>query len=268
MGTKKGTLNNGFLLLYDWLPAIESLQGEDVKALLLALVRYQRDRLPLPAFENPQVDIYARMILPTITRRLVGQTGGIKAHDTAAVDTTVGTMVGTTVGTTVPSIAEQSIAEQSKAEQSIPARSCAEPISGGAEMGSPAREDPLRGGRPAQKQKTNEHFERFWRSYPRKVGKAVAEKAFAKLSPSEELLETMLSAIERQRISEQWNRDNGQYIPHPATWLNGRRWEDEEVHIDGKAPPGRRLEFSSFDADKFFRVALMKSDRDSDGCSA
>lgn len=37
----------------------------------------------------------------------------------------------------------------------------------------------------------------------------------------------MLKAIEVQKKSDQWQRDNGQYIPYPATWLNGRRWEDE-----------------------------------------
>jgi hypothetical protein len=37
----------------------------------------------------------------------------------------------------------------------------------------------------------------------------------------------MVKAIEVQKKSEQWQRDNGQYIPHPSTWLNQRRWEDE-----------------------------------------
>lgn len=70
-------------------------------------------------------------------------------------------------------------------------------------------------------------FDRFWKSYPRKVAKENARKAFAKLKPNDELLNAMLSAIEKQKKSEQWTKDGGQFIPHPATWLNQHRWEDE-----------------------------------------
>jgi hypothetical protein len=72
-----------------------------------------------------------------------------------------------------------------------------------------------------------QEFERFWSAYPRRVGKRAAAKVFAKLRPDEELLGVMLAALERQGNSDQWRRDGGQYIPHAATWLNGRRWEDE-----------------------------------------
>lgn len=68
-------------------------------------------------------------------------------------------------------------------------------------------------------------FDVFWAAYPKKVGKGAAEKAFSKLSPS--LLPQMLSAIEAQKKSDQWTRNNGQFIPNPTTWLNQRRWEDE-----------------------------------------
>lgn len=70
-----------------------------------------------------------------------------------------------------------------------------------------------------------DHFERFWSTYPKKVGKAVALKSFHKLKVNNELLETMLSAIEIQKQSKQWG--DKQFIPNPATYLNQRRWEDE-----------------------------------------
>lgn len=70
-------------------------------------------------------------------------------------------------------------------------------------------------------------FARFWSVYPRHVAKPNARKAFDKINPDDGLLETMIQAIEQQKRSDQWSRDNGQYIPHPATWLNQRRWEDE-----------------------------------------
>ena len=74
-------------------------------------------------------------------------------------------------------------------------------------------------------------FSAFWAAYPRKVGKAAAEKAFLKV---EAQLHTLLDAVEAQKRSPQWTRDRGQFIPYPATWLNQRRWEDETPEA---APP-------------------------------
>lgn len=70
-------------------------------------------------------------------------------------------------------------------------------------------------------------FNRFWDAYPRKVAKPDARKKFEKIDPDEAMLQAMLKAIERSRNSEQWIKDGGQYIPHPSTWLNQRRWEDD-----------------------------------------
>ena len=70
-------------------------------------------------------------------------------------------------------------------------------------------------------------FLEFWSEYPRKVAKPNALKAFLKLSPNDELLQLILKGVEIQSKTDQWQKDNGQFIPHPATWLNQRRWEDE-----------------------------------------
>lgn len=67
-------------------------------------------------------------------------------------------------------------------------------------------------------------FEAYWSAYPRKVGKVVAQRSFMKLKVDEALLEKILSAIEKQKQSEQWKKG---IIPNPATWLNQARWEDE-----------------------------------------
>ena len=69
-------------------------------------------------------------------------------------------------------------------------------------------------------------FDVFWEAYPKKKDKHDARRAFAKLRDKVEP-STLLSALERQKQSPQWRKDNGQYIPYPATWLHGRRWEDE-----------------------------------------
>jgi hypothetical protein len=83
-------------------------------------------------------------------------------------------------------------------------------------------------------------FAAFWLAYPRHVGKAKAEKAWAVLKPNPELQATILLAIDVQRRTDQWTRDSGAYIPHPTTWLHGRRWEDEiatpQLHTRA-APP-------------------------------
>lgn len=70
-------------------------------------------------------------------------------------------------------------------------------------------------------------FDMFWAAYPRHTAKDVARKSWGRLNPSSELVKVILSAIDRQKTSAQWTRDNGQFIPHPATWLNQHRWEDE-----------------------------------------
>jgi len=79
------------------------------------------------------------------------------------------------------------------------------------------------------KRNTIAHFQKFWAIYPKKKSKGNAEKAFFKISPSEQLLETMLSSIERAKTSEQWTEANGKFIPYPASWLNSKAWEDEEI---------------------------------------
>lgn len=77
-----------------------------------------------------------------------------------------------------------------------------------------------------QAAKRDEDFAKFWEAYPKKVAKAHAEKAFSKAIKLASL-ETMLAALQVQCGSVDWNKDGGQYIPNPATWLNGARWEDK-----------------------------------------
>lgn len=85
----------------------------------------------------------------------------------------------------------------------------------------------------------SESFEKFWSVYPKKTAKKDAFKAWEKLKPNEELTAKILKSLEQQKKSVQWTKDNGQYIPYPATWLNGRRWEDEtnEVISNGNNSP-------------------------------
>ena len=67
-------------------------------------------------------------------------------------------------------------------------------------------------------------FDSFWQTYPKKVGKDAARKAFEKRKPDNILLECMLKAVRQQQMSDQWAKG---FIPNPATWLNEGRWQDE-----------------------------------------
>jgi len=70
-------------------------------------------------------------------------------------------------------------------------------------------------------------FDAFWKLYPRKESKQQAKKAWLKLNPDQALFDLIANALEYRSQSKEWLAENGRYIPHPATWLNGRRWEDE-----------------------------------------
>jgi hypothetical protein len=74
-------------------------------------------------------------------------------------------------------------------------------------------------------------FAEWWENYPRKVAKAEASKAWAKAlktnpKPTREALATALRTQARN-----WQREGRQIdkIPHAARWLNGRRWEDDDL---------------------------------------
>ena len=72
-----------------------------------------------------------------------------------------------------------------------------------------------------------ELFSRFWSLYPNRKGKADAEKAWSKLKPTDELFSQICEGLAKQVTCHDWIKDGGKFIPHPATWLNGKRWADE-----------------------------------------
>ena len=89
-----------------------------------------------------------------------------------------------------------------------------------------------------------ELFSRFWKLYPRKVGKDKAEKAWAKIKLTQTLFDEIIAALAKHSVTPGWTKDNGQFIPHASTWLNGKRWEDEvpEVAANVHQLPVRRNE--------------------------
>lgn len=114
---------------------------------------------------------------------------------------------------------------------------------------SPPESNPIRiqNPNPNPNPNPNTHgadFEKLWSAYPRKEGKQKARAAFEKVDVS---LNILLEAIERQKKSPQWSKDNGQFIPHLATWLNGKRWEDQ-VNSAVDRNEGRKLDEDEIEA--------------------
>lgn len=70
-------------------------------------------------------------------------------------------------------------------------------------------------------------FNEFWKLYPKKRDKGHALKAWNKIKKPVETLEKIKSALKWQCGSADWIKESGQYVPLPATYLNGMRWEDE-----------------------------------------
>lgn len=84
-------------------------------------------------------------------------------------------------------------------------------------------------------------FEQFWNCYPKKISKKDAIKAWNKIQLVDVLFEKIMVGLTNAIKSVDWVKDGGKYIPHPATWLNGERWNDivEEAQTDlftGKQP--------------------------------
>jgi len=70
-------------------------------------------------------------------------------------------------------------------------------------------------------------FEDFWMAYPRKVGKQAARTAWTRIKPSKATAEAIIEAVGKQKVTDQWTRDGGRFVPNPATWINQGRWEDD-----------------------------------------
>lgn len=91
------------------------------------------------------------------------------------------------------------------------------------------------------KEDTLSSFDLFWSFYPKKKAKSDAVKAWSKLKLTDELLATIFDAVKRQAKSYDWTKNNGQFIPNAATWLNGGRWEDEVKEYMPNSPTRPRI---------------------------
>lgn len=70
-------------------------------------------------------------------------------------------------------------------------------------------------------------FEAFWKEYPRKIDKKGCLTKFKHIKKLKENYSKIMDALKIQKQSRQWQ--DIQYIPHPKTWLNQERWNNEEL---------------------------------------
>lgn len=73
--------------------------------------------------------------------------------------------------------------------------------------------------------KSESDFNEFWLAYPRKVGKDAALKAWRKCKPK---INDVLNTLRWQIESDDWQKQDGQFVPNPATYINQGRWQDQK----------------------------------------
>ncbi len=78
---------------------------------------------------------------------------------------------------------------------------------------------------PKPPSSVDRRFAEFWEAYPKKVDKDRARKAFSRIRWSKVEFSTVMAALEQHKQSAQWTKDNGEFVPYPATWINNARWE-------------------------------------------
>lgn len=107
-------------------------------------------------------------------------------------------------------------------------------------------------------------FELFYKSYPKKISRGSAQKAWDKLNPDPALIETIMKALEAQKQSAAWLEQGGKFVPYPATWLNNQRWADEIsfVQIKGKSKfDYEQRDYKPGELDKLFEVFGGEDDK-------
>lgn len=78
----------------------------------------------------------------------------------------------------------------------------------------------------------DEEFGVFWKHYPKRQKKLDAFKAWTQVRKLRPPIEDIVDAIERAKQCQQWKKDNGQFVPLPASWLRAGCWDDEyEVEV-------------------------------------
>jgi len=88
---------------------------------------------------------------------------------------------------------------------------------------------------PRENKPTSERFTEFWNTYPRKVGSnAKAQKSWV-TQKLDDIADQILADVQARVANDPQWRDP-QFIPHPTTYLNGQRWNDQWRTAGSKRP--------------------------------
>ena len=104
-------------------------------------------------------------------------------------------------------------------------------------------------------------FDAFWKEWPRRRSKLAAQRAWRRMKKADRL--AALEALPLHVAQWESERRGLQFIPYPATWLNGRSWEDE---IEEAAPPAGPVRRQGYRADN--RPARCSSRADTSSATA
>ena len=91
-------------------------------------------------------------------------------------------------------------------------------------------------------------FDEFYKLYPRKVGRFVAKKSFNKLSKRDKML--AYNGLTDYIRFWKHNKTEKQFIPHPSTWINQKRWQDE---LDLPKTKEKKSKDTAFEVKEFRR---------------
>ena len=94
--------------------------------------------------------------------------------------------------------------------------------------------------KPTDEELYGELFTKFYTVYPKHKDKQDAKRAFFRVMKSGKVeFDDIMTALEKQCKTWGWQKDNGQFVPYPATWLNKEKWADEIDPSEFNAPTSR-----------------------------
>lgn len=116
----------------------------------------------------------------------------------------------------------------------------------------PSEASPPLASKPRRFDWPEDGFERFWQPYPRKTDRKKAKVAFDRLRRADRVaLEIVIAGVHRM-VASGLIGDEARFAPHPTTFLNNDRWEDEwpakAARAQRSAPAGRTADFWASDA--------------------
>lgn len=89
-------------------------------------------------------------------------------------------------------------------------------------------------------------FDDFWTLYPKKKSKGQARRTWDKIKPTKETISKIMSTLAIAKKSEDWTKNNGQYIPYPSSWLNDEGWNDEYHSYQEEPTRGKLKDFTDY----------------------